>query len=199
MLLVGGEATESKLSTLTSGGSAHFDVLHIATHALIDNEKPERSGLVLSQEALSPHPDDGLDGIVTGGEIIEPWKLDAELVALSACRTAHGRNVYGEGVVGLAYPFLQAGARSLLVSLWPVEDHATALLMRRFYETWLSSAPRDSAAAGTQAEVGLPRTSKAEALREAKRWLREYRDETGARPYEHPYYWSAFVLIGDPG
>jgi CHAT domain-containing protein len=89
--------------------------------------------------------------------------------------------------VGLAYPFLEAGARSLLVSLWPVNDRATALLMTRFYESWLGEP-------GTE---GRTRSSKSEALREAKRWLREYRDPDGRRPYEHPLYWSAFILIGD--
>jgi CHAT domain-containing protein len=83
---------------------------------------------------------------------------------------------------------LQAGARSLLVSLWKVDDQATALLMERFYENWLRRGHDSS-------EVPV---SKVKALREAKRWLRSYENEAGERPFAHPYYWSAFVLLGDP-
>ncbi|MCK4409129.1 MAG: CHAT domain-containing protein, partial [Candidatus Eisenbacteria sp.] len=82
------------------------------------------------------------------------------------------------------HAFLQAGARSLLVSLWKVDDQATSLLMRRFYGNYLGNDDGE-------------RMGKAEALQEAKQWLREYTNEAGNHPYEHPYYWSAFILIGD--
>ena len=121
-------------------------------------------------------------------KIIESWKLEADLVTLSACQTALGKNIFGEGVVGLSYPFLQAGARSLLISLWKVDDQATALLMEQFYKNWLHRGHGSSEAS----------VSKAHALHEAKRWLRDYEDESGDRPFTHPYYWSAFVLLGDP-
>jgi CHAT domain-containing protein len=121
------------------------------------------------------------DGVITAKEILRDWKLDADLVTLSACGTALGKEVAGEGMVGFAHAFLQAGARSLLVSLWKVDDAATSLLMQRFYENWWK---RD-----------LP---KAKALQEAKGWLREWEDDSGATPYARPYYWSAFILIGDP-
>jgi len=187
-VLVGREASEPGLGTLVENAAAkRYDVVHIATHALVDNERPERSGLVLSQVGISGDGSDDVDGIVTGAEIMRDWKLSAELVTLSACRTALGRNIYGEGVVGLVYPFMEAGARSLLVSLWKVDDRATALLMGRFYERWL---------AVPQGEAGR-RSTKAEALREAKGWLRDYRDERGEQPYRHPYFWSAFIIIGD--
>ena len=84
-----------------------------------------------------------------------------------------------EGTEALATAFLRAGARSLLVSLWNVDDEATSLLMRRFYEEWLGSEP----------------ISRGEALRRARAWLREQRSSFGTR-FDHPYYWSAFVLIG---
>jgi CHAT domain-containing protein len=79
------------------------------------------------------------------------------------------------------------------VSLWKVEDKATSLLMRRFYENRTGAYE-----GGRGGRAGEPMT-KAAALREAKRWLREYTDGTGGRPYDHPYYWSAFVLIGERG
>ena len=131
------------------------------------------------------------DGLVTAQEIVREWDLNADLVTLSACETGLGQEVVGEGYVGLAYAFLQAGTRSLLVSLWKVEDTATSLLMRRFYENWRGEYGEERSG-----RVGEPMT-KADALQKAKCWLRTYTDESGHTPYKHPYYWSAFVLIGD--
>jgi len=190
-VLLGPDASEQELVSLAREGALkEYWTLHIATHALVDDEHPEQSALVLSQVDL-PDPlvaamkgDRIYDGLVTAKEIMAEWELDADLVTLSACETGLGREMVGEGYVGFAHAFLQAGARSLVVSLWKVDDRATALLMQRFYEN----------RSGRLAEP-LP---KAEALAEAKAWLRAYTDESGRRPYEHPYYWSAFILIGDP-
>ena len=147
------------------------------------------------------------------------WQLDADLVTLSACETGLGRQAGGEGLLGFVQALLQAGSRSVLVSLWPVDDAATALLMTRFYENLLGQRE------GLKAPLG-----KAEARAEAKQWLRslprpqaealaaqlskgELRltvsplkpaaapapgSDKGDHPYAHPYYWSAFVLLGDP-
>ena len=123
---------------------------------------------------------------MTVAEILREWKLDADLVCLSACRTALGREAGGEGYLGFAQAFFAAGARSLLLSLWSVDDRATALLMQRFYQNLRLTSPAEER-----------RTSKAEALREAKAWLRNYTDAFGRRPFSHPYFWSAFILIGD--
>ena len=138
--------------------------------------------------------------------------LDAELVTLSACQTGLGKYSGGEGYLGFSQALFLAGARSLVLSLWEVDDTATSLLMTRFYENLV----------GDGAVKPMP---KAEALAEAKRWLRGLgpeevsqltkdlptrgtrgrvapRQQAGAvqaaRTYEHPYYWSGFVLIGDP-
>jgi len=197
-LLLGPEATEQELVRLAESGElGEFGAIHVATHALVDDERPERSALVLSQVDL-PDPLEAAmagtriyDGLVTAKEIVSEWDLNADLVTLSACETGLGKEVMGEGYVGFAHAFLQAGARSLLVSLWKVEDTATSLLMRRFYENW-----RGEYAGERNGRTGEPMT-KADALREAKSWLRDYTDEYGEHPYEHPYYWSAFVLIGD--
>jgi CHAT domain-containing protein len=137
--------------------------------------------------------------------------LKAELVTLSACETALGREAGGEGFVGFTQALLMSGARSVCLSLWKVDDRATALLMRRFYTNLL----------GVRAGLAKP-LPKAEALAEAKAWLRSLDvDEAGkelagiergdprplsqpsgsaarTRPYDHPYYWAAFVLVGDP-
>jgi CHAT domain-containing protein len=151
---------------------------------------------------------------------IASWQLDADLVTLSACETGLGQKSVGDGFLGFTHVLLKAGARSLVVSLWKVDDAATALLMTRFYENLLGQRE------GLKAPLG-----RAAALREAQQWLRtlpraqaegltarlsggELRGTVGAqkpaapaeatraekdeRPYAHPYYWSAFILLGDP-
>jgi CHAT domain-containing protein len=199
-LLLGPEATEQELARMAESGELRkFGTIHVATHALVDDERPERSALVLSLVGL-PDPLDAAvagariyDGLVTAKEIVREWDLNADLVTLSACETGLGKEIVGEGYVGLAHAFLQAGARSLLVTLWKVEDRATSLLICRFYENWLGKH-------GDERGQRLgERMSKAAALREAKLWLRGYTDARGDRPYEHPYYWSAFILIGGSG
>jgi CHAT domain-containing protein/tetratricopeptide (TPR) repeat protein len=151
-------------------------------------------------------------GLLTGYDILAADLRGCELVVLSACETAVGDLSSGEGVAGLRQAFQLAGARAVLASLWQVSDAATALLMTRFHENWLGQ------------RAGLPKPmSKAEALREAQRWLqtltrRDAQDrlagvpEAGRgltlepsagpgaaddRPFAHPFYWSAFVLLGD--
>jgi len=197
-VLLGADASEEQLARLAESGQlGEYRTIHIATHALVDDGNPERSAAVLSQVDLSDALESALaghrvyDGLLSAREIVREWRLEADLVTLSACQTGLGKIVGGEGYVGLAHAFLQAGARSLLVSLWKVEDTATSLLMLRFYENWLGEY--DDERGGHRGEP----MSKAEALQEAKQWLRNYTDEYGRRPYEHPYYWSAFTLIGD--
>ncbi len=199
-VLAGPDASEQELVRLAEAGTLKdYEVIHLATHALMDDEWPERSALVLSQVDL-PDPLEAAmagtriyDGLLTAKEILREWDLSADLVTLSACETGLGKEVLGEGYVGFAHAFLQAGARSLLVSLWPVEDEATSLLMRRFYENRTGKYADDRGAG-----AGQP-MSKAKALQEAKHWLRTYEDEYGRQPFEHPYFWSAFILIGDRG
>jgi CHAT domain-containing protein len=196
-VLLGTDASEQMLVRLAEEGWLEdCAILHLATHALVDDRKPSRSALVLSQDHL-PDPLDAAiagervyDGLVTAGEILREWSLNADLVVLSACETGLGRRVEGEGYIGLSNAILQAGARSLIVSLWEVEDRATALLMSRFYRNWLGDEGERGGRAGQV-------MSKARALQEAKQWLATYTDELGRRPYEHPYYWSAFILVGD--
>ena len=102
-----------------------------------------------------------LDGYLTAAEVLEYWKLDAEMVTLSACESALGSEGSGDGLLGFAQAFLKAGSRSVCLSLWKVDDTATALLMDRFYRNLLGKRE------GLKAP--LP---KAEALAEAKSWLR---------------------------
>jgi CHAT domain-containing protein len=196
-VLLGADASEEEMARLAGADKLReFDAIHLATHVLVDDRVPGRSAIVLSQENL-PNPLEAalggariFDGLLTAKEIVREWKLDADLVTVSGCQTALGTEYRGEGYVGFAHALFRAGARSLLLSLWDVDDTATAFLMGRFYEN-LAGSGRE--------KRGDPSMSKAAALREAKRWLREYTDAEGNRPFQHPAYWSAFVLIGDAG
>lgn len=197
-VLLGPDASEQTLARMADADSLrHFRIIHLATHAFVDQERPERSFLALSRAGL-PDPLEAVrtgerlyEGRVTAGDVLMNWKLDADLVTLSACETGLGRSISGEGTVGFSYAFFQAGARSLLVSLWKVNDRATALLMKRFYQNWLGG--RNHAGGGRS----IKSMRKVEALREAKEWLRTYRDPGGRVPYASPYYWASFVLLGD--
>ncbi len=186
-ILLGSDARETTLARLSRDGElASYRWLHLATHALVDVANPDRSSLVLAGRGgvAAPAAPDATpvrgDGLLTAAEIIEDWHLNADLVVLSGCRTALGRPTPGEGYIGLAHAFLRAGAHSLMVSLWPVDDQVTRMLMVHFYGILLGEGD----------------VEQAEALRQSQRWLREWRDDSGEQPYRHPAYWSAFVLIG---
>lgn len=213
-VLCGADASELQLAALAgSGRLASFTHLHFATHAEIEPRDPLRSSLWLACDALADPLELVLagrqlcDGRLTAGEVLGAWKLDAELVVLSACETALGKAAGGEGFLGFVQAFLIAGARSVVVSLWKVDDRATALLMSRFYENLLVRGH-----------------ARAPALAEARKWLRELSAESalsqlrglpeapasrgvleeelesragpaGQPPYAHPYYWAGFVLF----
>ncbi len=212
---LGSDASEQILDSLRSKGElGTFTVIHLATHGKIDDLSPMNSRLLLSQDRLTdPTTASSLDGpaydgTLSAGEVMSTWKLNAELVTLSACRSGLGRQSGGEGFVGFAQAFFLAGSRSVLVSLWEVDDRATSLLMTRFYQNWLGKRP------------GLDQPlSKAAALQEAKAWLRALtgaevdsalsqisRGEIRSRsrpapqshPFAHPHDWAGFILMGDP-
>jgi CHAT domain-containing protein/Tfp pilus assembly protein PilF len=144
--------------------------LHFATHGLIHTGRPALSGLVLSLVAKDGRPQDGFLSL----EDVYNLELASDLVVLSGCETALGREVRGEGLVGLTQGFFQAGANGLAVSLWRVGDRATAELMERFYRALLTD--------------GLP---PAAALAQAQRSI------AGERRWRDPYYWASFVYQGE--
>ena len=163
-ILVGAEANEKSLKAEALSG---YRYLHFATHGYFDEANPARSGLVLARGK-----DD--DGFLQAREIFG-LKLNADVVTLSACQSGLGKLLAGEGVMGLPRAFFYAGAQSVVVSLWNVNDAATAELMKTFY-------------AGMKAGLGG-----AEALRRAKISL-----ATGAnRAWRHPYFWAPFVFMGE--
>jgi CHAT domain-containing protein/tetratricopeptide (TPR) repeat protein len=147
-----------------------FRIVHFATHGVIDAERPALSGLALSMVDRQGNPQAGFLHL----HDIYNLRLNADLVVLSGCRTALGKEVRGEGLIGLTRGFLYAGAPRVVASLWKVEDVATAALMTAFYRALWVEGRRPAAALRT-AQL---------ALRQQRRW----RD---------PYYWAGFVLEGD--
>ena len=154
----------------TSPDLAHYSILHFATHGLINSQHPELSGVVLSLVDESGRPQNGYLRLYD----IYNLKLDAGLVVLSACQTALGKDIKGEGLIGLTRGFMYAGAPRVVASLWQVDDRATADLMERFYEAMLRQGSRPAAAL---------RSAQLSALKD-KRW-------------QSPYYWAAFTLQGE--
>jgi CHAT domain-containing protein len=154
-----------------SGELRPYRVLHFATHGVADTRNPELSGLILSLVDAAGRPREGFLGV---SEIYE-LDLAADLVVLSGCRTALGKEVRGEGLMNLTRGFLYAGVPRVVGTLWPVQDRTTKELMSRFYRAmW---------------QGGLPPAS---ALREAQRSM--IRDD---HRYRDPYSWAGFVLQGD--
>jgi CHAT domain-containing protein len=227
LVLLDSEASEQQLDALAAAGElGKYRYVHLATHGEVDNSRALRSAIILSRDSLPDRQEQLLagkpiyDGRLTAEEMLRSWNLEAELVTLSACESALGKYERGEGFVGFAQALLLCGSRSVCLSLWKVDDAATALLMQRFYANLLGK--RDGL------KGPMP---KAEALREAKQWLRTLPREEALRvaavlskgierskgrpkapllpavpertaeakedcPYAHPYYWAAFVLIG---
>ncbi len=154
-------------------GVDEYDLLHISTHGIVDSLYDSFSGLVL---ALAPK-DTLDDGLLLGYEISER-NFDYDLISLSACETGRGRPVKGEGILGLPRLFLSAGAKSVIMTHWKVEDAFSATLMPNFYEQFLNG-----------------NLSKSEALAKAKRDILNGENSR----FKHPVFWAAFTLYGDPG
>jgi Uncharacterized protein conserved in bacteria len=147
-----------------------YAILHFATHGLLDPKRPENSGLVLSTVDRNKQVQNGFVGL----QDIYGLRAPVDLVVLSACQTALGKDVRGEGLLGLTRGFMYAGASSVMASLWKVDDEATAELMRQTYINML--------------QKGMP---PAAALRSAQNIIRQ-------RPeWQSPYYWAGFILQGE--
>lgn len=147
-----------------------FAIIHFATHGLLNNENPELSGVVLSLVDERGEPQDGFLRV----HEICGLDLNAELVVVSACRTALGKEVRGEGLIGITRAFMLGGAERVMASLWDVRDQATAELMSRFYRGMFEKGLRPAAA-----------------LREAQLSMRK------EPRWQSPFYWAPFVVQGD--
>lgn len=167
-VFVGAEATEERAKALAS----ESNLLHFACHGLVDERYPLESALVLSLPAADQRAKE--NGLLQAWEIFEQLHLDADLVTLSACDSARGRELGNEGILGLTRAFRYAGARSVLSSLWAVNDHSTTELMKLFYKELQRGTAKDAA------------------LRTAQLAQLHGKGKTA-----HPYHWAAFQLFGD--
>jgi len=159
----------SRLIT-TNSNLAQYRIVHFATHGLINTNRPELSGIVLS---LVDQNGADKDGFLRLNDIFN-LNLPAELVVLSACETGLGKEMKGEGLVGLTRGFMYAGAKSVVVSLWSVQDAGTSELMRKFYHQLLEKK---------LTPVAALRAAQLEMLKEEQ--------------WKSPYYWAAFLVQGE--
>jgi tetratricopeptide (TPR) repeat protein len=231
-LLLDSDASEQRLNELAQRGElGKYRYVHLATHGEVDNAFPLRSAVILSRDRLpderqrtelllssQPIP----DGRLTAEEALQRWNLHSDLVTLSACQTALGKYERGEGFVGFAQALILCGTRAVCLSLWKVDDTATALLMERFYQNLLGKrdglkAPMPKAAALAEAKSWLRTLPREEAIKRAavlsegisrgKVALKQpqltvppvrAKEKASDCPFSHPHYWASFILIGDP-
>jgi CHAT domain-containing protein len=161
---------DASRETAMSSRIGEYQIVHFATHGFLNSEHPEFSGIVLTMVDPKGVRQNGLMPL----HDIYSLDLSAELTVLSACQTALGKDISGEGLVGLTHSFMSAGSKSVVASLWKVDDRATAKLMTRFYESLL--------------QQGMPTGA---ALRAAK--LKTMNE----KQWRAPYFWAAFVLQGE--
>ncbi|MFN7945548.1 MAG: CHAT domain-containing tetratricopeptide repeat protein [Blastocatellia bacterium] len=158
-------------SAVTDADLQQYRYVHFATHGVLDSQRPALSALVLSQVDAQGARQNGYLRTLD----VFRLRLNAELVALSGCQTALGREISGEGLVGLTRGFMYAGARRVMASLWQVSDVATAELMRRFYQGLLGKRKLSPAAALRAAQLEMMKNPR----------------------YSAPWYWAAFTLQGE--
>lgn len=155
----------------TSPQLSNYRFVHFATHGFINDQNPELSGIVFSTIDENGKEQ---DGFLRVGDIYN-LKLPAEMVVLSGCRTGLGKDIKGEGLVGLTRAFMYAGAKRVTVSLWDINDEATSELMSHFYREMFGTKKRSPASALRQAQ---------NIMINDKRW-------------NNPYFWATFVLQGE--
>lgn len=163
---------EANRVTAMSEELSKYRIIHFATHSFLDSMHPELSGIALSMLDRHGKPQ---EGYLRSYEVFN-LKLGAELVVLSGCRTGLGKEVKGEGLYGMTRGFMYAGSKRVVVSLWDVQDQATARLMSDFYRGLLGTKRLNPAAALRAAQLAIWREG---------RW-------------QAPYYWAGFVLQGEP-
>jgi len=162
---------EASRTTALRPELGEYRIVHFASHGLLNNIHPELSGIVLSLVNKEGQQQDGFLRL----QDIYNLKLPAELVALSACQTGLGKEIKGEGLIGLTRGFMYAGAPRVVASLWKVDDRATSELMKRFYQGILGPEALSAAGALRQAQLSI--------------WKQ--------KQWRAPYYWAAFVLQGE--
>jgi CHAT domain-containing protein len=161
---------QANRTTVLNPALSQYRYVHFATHGVLDSERPGLSSLLLSMVDEKGKPQ---DGFLRANDIYN-LQLPAELVVLSACQSGLGKEIKGEGLVGLTRGFMYAGAARVVVSLWNVNDQATAELMTKFYRRMLKQGERPAAALRA-AQVEMQRQQK----------------------WRSPYFWAAFTLQGE--
>jgi CHAT domain-containing protein len=160
---------EASRETVLSTDFAAFQAIHFAAHGVMDEETPELSGIVLSTVDINGRTKEGAVRL----HDLYAMKLPVDLAVLSACETALGKTMRGEGIVGLTRGMMYAGASRVISTLWKVDDAASAELMRAFYKAYFAGSPAPAALQSAQAE-----------LRRNARW-------------KDPYFWAGFQLSGE--
>jgi len=162
---------DASRATAMSAELMQYRIVHFATHGLLDTEHPDLSGIVLSLFDSKGQPQDGFLRL----NQVYGMKLPADLIVLSACQTALGKEIRGEGLVSLTRGFMYAGAARVMASLWNINDRSSAEFMRIFYQGLLGPQKLRPATALQAAQISLWKQ---------KRW-------------SSPYYWAAFILQGE--
>jgi len=162
---------EANRNRVLSEDLSKYRYIHFATHGLLNSEHPQLSGILLSMVDHQGQPQNGFLKLTE----VYGMNLTADLVVLSACQTALGKDVRGEGLIGLTRGFMYAGAARVVASLWKVDDASTAALMAEFYKEMFTNGKRPAAAL---------RDAQIHISRQHKRW-------------REPYYWAGFVLQGE--
>jgi len=162
---------DASRETAVGDEARRYRIVHFATHAVLNSQHPELSGIVLSLFDRNGRPQDGFVRL----HDVYRLRLPADLVVLSACQTALGKEIKGEGLIGLTRGFMHAGVPRVVASLWKVDDRATAELMRRFYEGMLGPRKLPPAAALRAAQLDMSKTAM----------------------WKQPYYWAGFLLQGE--
>jgi len=178
-------------SEVLKSSLGNYRFIHFATHGLLSGDVPYilEPALVLSQpENRNPE-----DGFLKMSEVLE-FRLSADAVVLSACKTALGKEIAGEGIVGLSRAFMLAGSKSVVVSLWSVESNSTAILMKSFYSHLKSGRSKEEALRLAKRELKNQVMSSADLSRGITITGRDRKIQTGA---SHPFFWAPFILIGE--
>ena len=170
-------------------GSYRF--IHFATHGLLSGEIPYilEPSLVLTQQGNTKLE----DGFLKMSDVLD-MRLNADAVVLSACKTALGKEIAGEGVVGLSRAFMLAGSKSVIVSLWSVESNSTAALMKSFYSYIKAGKSKEEALRRSKEDLKNQVIAAADLTRGLAVVNRERKAQTGT---SHPFFWAPFILIGE--
>ncbi len=182
---------DASKSELLKSDLGRYRFIHFATHGLLSGDIPYilEPALVLSQPG-NRNPE---DGFLKMSEILE-LKLNADAVVLSACKTALGKEIAGEGIVGLSRAFMLAGAKSVIVSLWSVESNSTAVMMKSFYSHLQHGRSKEEALRLAKQELKNQSLISDDLSRGVKIAGRDKKTQTST---EHPFFWAPFILIGE--